>query len=152
MLFPQSHIVLDQLIMLDQLYGSRSMTSSAVGWLADCAREFNNYLSCQLLVKLTGTLSAPHARRLGSVLGAKQIFPALAYMERENPSGGILHQHVRVGGYMHAREKKMPNHGKYFRKSGFSVINKISTATLLPGGDTVRCRGKFFRWMVNLKV
>ena len=66
------------------------MMSSAVGWLADCAREFNVYLSCQLHVKLIGTPSTPHARRLGSVLGAKQIFPALAYVERENPSGGIF--------------------------------------------------------------
>ena len=89
-MFPQSRIGLDRLVTLDRLYGSRSMMSSAVGWLADCAREFNVYLSCQLHVKLIGTPSTPHARRLGSVLGAKQIFPALAYVERENPSGGIF--------------------------------------------------------------
>ena len=89
-LFPQSRIVLDWLIMLDWLYGSRLMTSSAVGWLADCAREFNVYLPCQSQVKLTGTPSTPHARRLGSIFGAKQISLALAYVERENPSGGIF--------------------------------------------------------------
>ena len=34
--------------------------------------------------------STPHARRLGSVLEAKQISPVLAYVERENLSGGIF--------------------------------------------------------------
>ena len=76
--------------MLDRLYGIRLLTSPTLGWLADCTQEFNVYLPCQLQVKLTGTPSAPHARCLGSVLGVKQISPTLAYMERENPSGGIF--------------------------------------------------------------
>ena len=88
--------------MLDRLYGIRLLTSPTLGWLADCTQEFNVYLPCQLQVKLIGTPSAPHTRRLGSVLGVKQIFPALAYVECENPSVAFSRQ--QVGGVAEGRE------------------------------------------------
>ena len=76
--------------------------SPALGWLADCTRKFIVYLPCQLQVKLIGTQSAPHACRLGSVLRAKQIFPALAYVKPENQSVGFSCQ--QVGGVAEGRE------------------------------------------------
>jgi hypothetical protein len=59
---PESCIILDHPTSLGRLYGSCLLMSPAFSWLADCTREFNVYLPCQLQVKLTGTPSAPHAR------------------------------------------------------------------------------------------
>lgn len=70
---------------------SRSARAIDIGWLADIPPKFNVYRPCQLQVKLIGTPSAPYVRRLGSVLGAKQISAALAYVEHEILSGGDFH-------------------------------------------------------------
>jgi len=50
-------------------------------------------------VKLTGKPSAPYACRLGLVHGAKQISPALAYVERESP----LQWDFRVNKYLFSK-------------------------------------------------